>query len=442
MWRYISCDSKLSFVCKRTEQDPTTTSNTSSTVTTTRTVGGCPTYFKEFENRCYFVNDPTKLVSKASAEKLCQHSGGGLVTINNELQQVFLVSMLKGQIRGLWTALSFEHDTGSFHWPNKIITYENWAPNEPSGGYDNLVDPSLPTPSIAEENCPYYYKPYNDKCYIYISEPKSTWVNSRNICERMSGKIAKLHQTEIFTRSFITASLIGSLDTKAWVTGNGMHPGTCASLHQNILNDVDTNCDEQLGVVCEAECSYNWFLGRLMYSDGRKATYTEPVLNPYASGIACISMQMPYRWKITLEMTTVKHMLCKSDEVTRRMFLEVVTWTDTTTATRTSATLTTAVTGEQTQTKPSFNPSPGSHHADESSNAVRLDKASGLTPGQIIGVVIGVIAGVIALCVCVYIVRNVIVTSEMYQTKLVRDTSIGFDNALFHKDREDSVSLQ
>ncbi|XP_052805089.1 uncharacterized protein LOC128234707 isoform X2 [Mya arenaria] len=547
LWRYISCDSKLSFVCKRTEQDPTTTSNTSSTVTTTRTVGGCPTYFKEFENRCYFVNDPTKLVSKASAEKLCQHSGGGLVTINNELQQVFLVSMLKGQIRGLWTALSFEHDTGSFHWPNKIITYENWAPNEPSGGYDNLEDcvemlvdtdhpgqwndvsclknrgymcvvnkdPSLPTPSIAEENCPYYYKPYNDKCYIYISEPKSTWVNSRNICERMSGKIAKLHQTEIFTRSFITASLIGSLDTKAWVTGNGMHPGTCASLHQNILNDVDTNCDEQLGVVCEADplsaistitipsttvqygcrnsswLHYNGFcyalvkrngdqhladcalikmelaiieneeenhriwawlqkykneaneiligllatFGRLMYSDGRKATYTEPVLNPYASGIACISMQMPYRWKITLEMTTVKHMLCKSDE-------EVVTWTDTTTATRTSATLTTAVTGEQTQTKPSFNPSPGSHHADESSNAVRLDKASGLTPGQIIGVVIGVIAGVIALCVCVYIVRNVIVTSEMYQTKLVRDTSIGFDNALFHKDREDSVSLQ
>ncbi|WAR06023.1 hypothetical protein MAR_021392 [Mya arenaria] len=172
-----------------------------------------------------------------------------------------------------------------------------------------------------------------------------------------------------------------------------------------------------------------------MYSDGREATYTVPILNPYASGIAFISMQTPYRWKITMKMDTVKHMLCKSDE-------EVVRWTDTTTATTASATSTTTASGWQTQTKLSFNPLPGRHHADESSNAVSPDKASGLTPRQIIGVAIDVIAGVITLCVCVYIARNDIVTSEMYQTKLVRDSSIGFDNALFHKDREDSVSLQ
>ncbi|XP_071160997.1 perlucin-like protein [Mytilus edulis] len=106
--------------------------------------------------------------SKDTPKKIeCANRGGYLVEVDNDLEDSWLVSMLKGEV---WIGFTDSHSEGRWRWEiGASITYTHWQSGKPNGG--------------GGENCANYCEKKCHKSYCGWNDRPCT-VPTGYVCEK------------------------------------------------------------------------------------------------------------------------------------------------------------------------------------------------------------------------------------------------------------------
>ncbi|XP_071348972.1 macrophage mannose receptor 1-like [Trachinotus anak] len=110
-WHDYNCGYEHRSICKRLGSPRANTT----VAPTVPPKGSCPTYWKKFNSKCYFINNNLKLTWDG-ARKQCQKMGGNLASIASRNVQVFLTAqMVEAPTTDLW--IGFRTLNGhQFYW--------------------------------------------------------------------------------------------------------------------------------------------------------------------------------------------------------------------------------------------------------------------------------------------------------------------------------------
>lgn len=129
-WGDQRCLTALPYICKRSN----VTKETQPPDLPTTALGGCPSGWIQFLNKCFQVQgqDPQSRVKWSEAQFSCEQQEAQLVTITNPLEQAFITASLPNVTFDLWIGLHASQR--DFQWvEQEPLMYANWAPGEPSG---------------------------------------------------------------------------------------------------------------------------------------------------------------------------------------------------------------------------------------------------------------------------------------------------------------------
>nr|XP_006816218.1 PREDICTED: uncharacterized protein LOC102809517 [Saccoglossus kowalevskii] len=186
---------------------------------------------------CYrFESTPTKTWSNAQTQ--CQAWGGNLATVNDNLEQAFLASILSTLIRNerYWIGLNDLSSVGEYDWVDgEKVTYTNWGDNQPDTRTGDCVAMAVDNVPglwyghqcseskyyICEKWLPGYTPPppytgpptnpsdigcstgwvgFEDNCFLPVyrtgSYNRKTWSAARASCVTMGADLASFHSAE------------------------------------------------------------------------------------------------------------------------------------------------------------------------------------------------------------------------------------------------------
>ncbi|XP_027632302.1 secretory phospholipase A2 receptor [Tupaia chinensis] len=109
--------------------------------------GTCPKGWLYFNYKCLLVNipkDPSNQKNWYHARDFCVEEGGTLVTIENEVEQAFIIMNLFGQTTDVWIGL--QNDNYEKWLNGKSVAYSNWSP------FDIINIPSHNTTEAEKHN--------------------------------------------------------------------------------------------------------------------------------------------------------------------------------------------------------------------------------------------------------------------------------------------------
>ncbi|XP_062571892.1 macrophage mannose receptor 1-like [Saccostrea cucullata] len=108
--------------------------------------GGCSKNYTSspFNNKCYKYS--TSKLPWREAKSMCKFGGGSLLSIQNQLEQDFVVSMLDSALSNVWIGLNRLHRETYMYKDNVSIGYTNWETDQPSNPY-------YPTYGSAQHDC-------------------------------------------------------------------------------------------------------------------------------------------------------------------------------------------------------------------------------------------------------------------------------------------------
>uniref|UniRef100_UPI00358E0A76 C-type mannose receptor 2 n=1 Tax=Myxine glutinosa TaxID=7769 RepID=UPI00358E0A76 len=142
-WGAQSCGKKYPFVCKRPDlKKPSARPAVSAYAT-------CPDNWKVLGDKCLgFFDDPKQAMTWVDAMNYCQNMDAVLATIDNHLQQAFLMVNMDLISKGYWIGLYRAANGHVYRWLQDVnVTYTNWAPGQPSAPWEK------PTSTQMFEHC-------------------------------------------------------------------------------------------------------------------------------------------------------------------------------------------------------------------------------------------------------------------------------------------------
>uniref|UniRef100_A0ABM5GR70 C-type mannose receptor 2 isoform X1 n=1 Tax=Pogona vitticeps TaxID=103695 RepID=A0ABM5GR70_9SAUR len=130
-WRTASCDTKLQGAICKMNTGPLSTHKWSYN-------GSCPKSLEDsswipFRNHCYAFHMEVMLAQK-EALKRCQKVGGTVLSILDEMENVFIWEHLQAyetQSKGAWLGMAFNPKGGTLVWhDNMAVNYSNWGQHD------------------------------------------------------------------------------------------------------------------------------------------------------------------------------------------------------------------------------------------------------------------------------------------------------------------------
>jgi len=258
LWYNQHCDTSRGFVCKAGQ-----TSGTRSplTVPPTQTVTGyCPSgYFGiPDDNKCFkmFFKTDNDGYTWDEARDHCRAVAGVLrpdiASIENPLQAALLTTEMIDYTIGLYIGLKRDNShTSRSEWKwadNAAFDYNNWAPNEPSYGYnDNCAEMwynsgppgtwnnipcdrkrgyvcqayknpqniiSTPNPGYPLQ-CKEGFVPYVNACYMFVNTT-GTWDALETKCKSMQANLASIHN-EAENAALMAGVILNSDGKRVWI---------------------------------------------------------------------------------------------------------------------------------------------------------------------------------------------------------------------------------
>ncbi|XP_056022926.1 macrophage mannose receptor 1-like isoform X2 [Ostrea edulis] len=221
-WALHNCSKEKGFFCKKrntARHSKKPQMNNSFTLID----GGCPPNYTAsyFNNKCYLYI--AKAVAWTVANRTCHSHGDSLLTIGNQLEQDFIVSLMDAASDDVWTGLR-ENKWNEFTYSDgKPIKYSNWAKDERishsvygpiecavmnhrnSGiGRWRSVNCNTRNPFICEKTkdpsiankeislvCPAGYEEYKRRCFKFGESPTDHDA-AQSICEQNKGNLASI----------------------------------------------------------------------------------------------------------------------------------------------------------------------------------------------------------------------------------------------------------
>ncbi|XP_069815124.1 macrophage mannose receptor 1-like [Dendropsophus ebraccatus] len=290
LWNDINCGMPTRFICERTNSS----NNATFAPTLPAPVGGCPSDWLSFGQKCYgiFGTRKDEQLHWDNARRECQSFGGNLVTINSNLVQSFLMSNLRNVKADVWIGLHDKNKAGKFVWTDQSgVYYTNWDKGHPlfyrhfdsvdcvtlqSGsvlnagtwieqechlnkGYicQKYMDPSFPvfptTPPLRD-----YYN-YGDASYKF-DKTKRSWDEARHECLKDNAQLASI--LDEYTTSFLNLHLVKHMEP-FWI---GLHSSN------------------------ETKNTYKWV-------DNWKVRYTKWAAEEPRENLACVYVDTDGQWK-------------------------------------------------------------------------------------------------------------------------------------------------
>eukprot|EP00058_Branchiostoma_floridae_P019226 XP_002604716.1 hypothetical protein BRAFLDRAFT_80311 [Branchiostoma floridae] len=262
-WNDANCGTSNGFICERPLnplQPPQPTQPLP---------GGCPVGWNSYRNKCYrfYLSDDTEKTWR-DARDFCRGLGSNenynLVAIENEYEQAFVISQLKGIRRTVWIGLFDNIDENQFYWTSgHPVTFTNWNDGEPNNWN------SQP----ATSTCPSGFVAWRDSCYK-LTQTSQPWAQADDACSREGAGAQVVSIYDIYEQSFIKSQFvqqqawIGLSDQQIageyrWSSGWPVHftawgfnePSRadgegCVAMSRNGTWD-DTDCSLQLPALCE-----------------------------------------------------------------------------------------------------------------------------------------------------------------------------------------------
>ncbi|KAM5307383.1 C-type mannose receptor 2 isoform 2-T2 [Glossophaga mutica] len=249
-WGDQRCLTALPYVCKRSNS----TRKTQPLDLPPEVLGGCPSGWSQFLNKCFRVQGqaPQDRVKWSEAQFSCEQQEAQLVTIANPLEQAFITASLPNVTFDLWIGLHASQR--DFQWvEQEPVLFANWAPGEPSGpspaasgnvptscavvlhspsthftgrwddrscteethgficqkGTDPLLSPS----PAASPPAPGAELSYLNGTFRLLKKPLS-WHDALLLCESRNSSLA--HVPDPYTQAFLTLAARG-LRTPLWI---------------------------------------------------------------------------------------------------------------------------------------------------------------------------------------------------------------------------------
>ncbi|XP_056022925.1 macrophage mannose receptor 1-like isoform X2 [Ostrea edulis] len=223
-WDLYHCSEEKGFFCKKRNiarhlKNPLM--NDSFTIID----GGCPSNYtaSSFNNKCYLYI--TKAVAWTVANRTCHSLGGSLLTIGNQLEQDFIVSLMDAASDDVWTGLRTNRRQQFMYNDGEPIKYSNWAKDQPlftsvfkptrcatmNHKNDNcgigrwrsfdcdvqkpFICEKTKDPSIANKEislvCPAGYEEYKRRCFKFGESP-TDHDTAQSTCEQNKGNLASI----------------------------------------------------------------------------------------------------------------------------------------------------------------------------------------------------------------------------------------------------------
>ncbi|XP_033107176.1 macrophage mannose receptor 1-like [Anneissia japonica] len=131
-----TCVETRAFVCKKRSNDAITTAVAPTTVMP----GYCPSGWWTRGNKCYNFFQEKK--NWTNAKSFCESNGGGLVSVNDQYDQAYLITLLQDIDYSVWIGVNDRGSDGMFvNADGSDITFAAWMPGEPNGGKnENCVE--------------------------------------------------------------------------------------------------------------------------------------------------------------------------------------------------------------------------------------------------------------------------------------------------------------
>ncbi|RXN22317.1 secretory phospholipase A2 receptor-like protein [Labeo rohita] len=290
-WSTGSCKEQHGYVCKR---------RTVSIVEDRREphyVGSCPENWFYYRRKCLFLYLPTRPENGKTwqeAQSICSSYQGTLVSIEDEIEQAYIVMLLRGCSAGVWIGAR-----GRFSpkWSNgKPVSYKNWE-------MTNYRSPEEP-------HCTYLSNSHNFRV---------TGLWQDDICtENVYGFVCQKPQdiTKRPTQSYYTASSLDSSEYKNHsyriIHGNlswYQAQKACLERGASLVSITDAFHQAYLTVLVKRLEAPHW-IGlystddgiSYQWSDGSEVSFTYwEVSNYYPEGPmgdgGCVSMDVNGRWK-------------------------------------------------------------------------------------------------------------------------------------------------
>ncbi|XP_074613955.1 snaclec coagulation factor IX-binding protein subunit A-like [Acropora palmata] len=95
----------------------------------------CPQGWVPYNSYCYMASDSIK--TRNEAQQFCVQRGAELVKITSQAENDFVLALAREKapsVKQVWIGLRYQRSVRAFYWSdNSVLTYNNWAPHEPSG---------------------------------------------------------------------------------------------------------------------------------------------------------------------------------------------------------------------------------------------------------------------------------------------------------------------
>ncbi|XP_073438361.1 macrophage mannose receptor 1-like [Dendrobates tinctorius] len=304
-WNDINCGYSHKFICERSNSSI----NTTFAPTVPTPDGGCPKDWLSFGKKCYRIlgTEEGKAVDWNNARLDCQSMGANLVSINDDLEQSFLISNLRDVRGDLWIGFHNKNDL-RFVWTDQSgVYYTNWAKGHPHRWYRNQCavlqlgsrvfagswvnvecdlnkgyicqkfdDPSLPVSPNTPPDYSNYIK-YGEASYKF-AKAKRNWDEAQEMCVKEGSKLVSI--TDEFTSSFLKLHLRNHKQP-FWI---GLHSGN------------------------ETQNTYKWV-------DNWKVRYTKWAAAEPSNDNGCVYVDTDGQWKTSSCDDSYYSFICKQTSV-------------------------------------------------------------------------------------------------------------------------------
>ncbi|XP_061173496.1 macrophage mannose receptor 1-like [Saccostrea echinata] len=252
LWDDDPCLEENGFICKK-RKSPIQLNDSKENKKIKVIEGGCSKNYTSspFNNKCYIYNS-TKLTWKAANES-CSSDGGSLLTIQNQLEQDFIVSLMDSALSDVWIGLNRRYRETFMYKDNVSMVYANWKTDQPSNPHykkygasqqdcvqmnhldDNTgigrwhtkdcyylkasficekpKDTSIETKPLPSE-CPPMFEQYLKSCFRFEVGPVDQ-SKAQNICEQRKGNLASI--TSAYKYGFTRAIAAKQNFTVYWI---------------------------------------------------------------------------------------------------------------------------------------------------------------------------------------------------------------------------------
>ncbi|XP_067687491.1 macrophage mannose receptor 1-like [Haliotis asinina] len=423
-WDDYFCDAKRAYACS--------VAKITSYPSPTQSTAGCSNGYINYGNSCYKGYTTPK--TWTDAQFACGADGGNLVSINDAFEASFVDLIVAGQ--GIsWIGLNNLEDNGHFTWTDKYpVQMTRWAWKEPSTGpgegcvlekwnfmWNNTnctsshkyickihLDSGPVTTTPVQGFCPdSTWLAGADNCYKVITNLTKSWPEARFLCQRMRAELASISSQTVMNE---VAGIAGQAPTDIWIGLAKTEDGGFMWTDRSPVNYLNWAHNEPSDTDSEwhQDCVVMMASGGWMWND-----------------IDCMT-QAGYMCKIPKSTSTVSQATNKGPAA--------VTQNPNTPYHNRQTPFNPVVNPGVTTFQPSYTGSRGPHKSDiKQTGPSSSPVSSGMSGGAIAGILIGVIALVILVVIAFLLAR------KKYNI-LPNLPSLGFENALYNKDRE-SVSM-